>query len=386
MMIRSAGCAVILVVVLSSLTLASQPPQLGFARLCTSSWQVLPQRHVILPGETIYVEAKCSGGSKTSPDVIVVPVRTSVTNPGGKAVTLTETGSYTKIYRGTTTFEGLAPAADDDSITEYASIDRVVNPPDSNNHDTNQFQVDMGSGAREFRGRAEDLGNGLADSPCISVASVSFMEAAGVEYIRPVLGKRRNQIQNQADFFYISGHGAHAAGTLTHVYTDVAGDNETTVSASDVSTHWGTDLRQVIVAGCSVLDVDDLNCNYEGDAHGASPGRAWATTGPRFLMGYNYAAPLDNNLGDPDYTSKIVHAWYEYYSTGQEGTIHAWLRANSDYAECGSPAEIDGPKGRTLNSCGIDANPEASVYWYWDYYDESSGNKSLPAMLTAYPF
>ncbi len=87
---------------------------------------------------------------------------------------------------------------------------------------------------------------------------------------------------NQADYFYFSGHGSHATGVLQGGF-----------SATDVIGYWDKDLECVIISGCSVLDINDYNNNYDGEAHTRSPGKEWEGTGPAVLLGYNYYAPTD---------------------------------------------------------------------------------------------
>jgi len=79
---------------------------------------------------------------------------------------------------------------------------------------------------------------------------------------------------------------------------------------------------------CSVLDINDYNDNFTGSDHSDSPGKRWATTGPRLLLGYNLTAPSDR-LGGIDILNDLMY-WLsnpvgkDIYLTRAE----AWMRSN----------------------------------------------------------
>ena len=161
-------------------------------------------------------------------------------------------------------------------------------------------------------------GGSLINAPPASASSKSFFQAAGRELAVIRVCETNSpirQLENQADYFYFSGHGLHSGGMLA---------NETSVlfGYTDVTNHWDKDLDCVIFAACSVLDIGDYNHNFTGSGVSASPGIGWATTGPRYLLGYNYAAPGDKS-GVP---AEIVSYWVSHHQS--DGIINAWMDAN----------------------------------------------------------
>lgn len=91
---------------------------------------------------------------------------------------------------------------------------------------------------------------------------------------------------------------------------------------SVVGSYWD-DIDLFIIAGCSVLDVNDYNNNFSGADHTASPGEQWETTGPSVFLGYNAAAPQDNQNSDT-----IIASWAS--NRGTSGDIEAWKDANNN--------------------------------------------------------
>lgn len=95
------------------------------------------------------------------------------------------------------------------------------------------------------------------------------------------------------------------------------------VNTAALSTMWNRDLDVVVLAGCSVLDVNDCNGNYPDPVeHGTSPGRKWEAVGPSVMLGYNYYAPSDKSGGP----TRIISNWIE--TRKAMGDIDAWMNAN----------------------------------------------------------
>jgi hypothetical protein len=154
----------------------------------------------------------------------------------------------------------------------------------------------------------------------------------------------RGMIQHQADDLYLSGHGLHKTATFNNV--------------SPEQLDW-SHKNVVIIAGCSVLDIDNLNGNtFQGEPPYSNPGRRWANLDVSFLLGYNYYAPTDERNGDPYYTAQIVSNYIGRINIG-EPPIWAWGHANADMN-----APIIQYENSPWNSCGIDT--ENRKYWYWD--------------------
>ena len=99
--------------------------------------------------------------------------------------------------------------------------------------------------------------------------------------------------RNTCDTLYISAHGTHSTGKLSN-----------TISASDVD--WAN-VDIVTIAGCSILDIGDLNGNFPTESPPSNPGLQWAQTGPSILLGYNYYAPADDKDGFPYFTVKYCN-------------------------------------------------------------------------------
>ena len=192
--------------------------------------------------------------------------------------------------------------------------------------------------------------NTLESTPPNSVPSESFFKAAGCEIVCADYGgttSRKLQVMNQADYFYYSGHGSHATGTLQGGFTP-----------SLVSGKWNGDLDVVVLAGCAVLDVGNYRLNSTGwfyrlkhrNWFGDRPGERWESAGAKFLLGYALKAPLDNDGG-----ASIASSFVANVKAGQDVLI-AWRNAN------------DRAKGR--NACAIDCSTSPHVFWYWN---ETSG-------------
>ena len=231
--------------------------------------------------------------------------------------------------------EGSLPAGDD-SISEKAWMDVSVDVASGEPllSDSQAFDTLIS----EPRGTSF-TGASLSDPSAASPLDKSFFQAAGRELAVLRVCETNSpirQLENQADYFYFSGHGLHSGGMLA---------NETSVLFGyfDVTNHWNKDLDCVILAACSVLDIGDYNQNFADQGSLSSPGIAWATTGPRYLLGYNYAAPGDKS-GTP---SEIVSYWVSHHLS--DGIINAWMDANR--------------QKRAWNACAIDT--QLRKYYYF---------------------
>ena len=123
---------------------------------------------------------------------------------------------------------------------------------------------------------------------------------------------------NQADYFYFSGHGEHYGNVIHN------GDGNNGIGPSTVKDYWGRDLDCVIIAGCSVLDINDYNNHFPGASHTLSPGKVWERTGPQRFLGYAAQAPGDAG-GAP---TRIINSWVS--NRGTLGDVNAWMKANAD--------------------------------------------------------
>ena len=191
------------------------------------------------------------------------------------------------------------------------------------------------------RGKATlDAAKTLDSTPPNSRPSDSFFKAAGCEIVTAEFGgatSSRRQIMNQADYFYFSGHGEHYNNVVHN------GDGNGGIGPSAVKGYWGRDLDCVIIAGCSVLDINDYNGIFPGESHTLSPGKAWEQTGPKHLLGYAAQAPGDAG-GAP---TRIIQSWIA--KRAALGDVEAWMQANKE--------------SHAWNACAIEKG-ERYVYFY----------------------
>ncbi len=226
--------------------------------------------------------------------------------------------SYSEIRisktRGELKLLGLVPSKDEDGVDEMAWMDMAATSVQTL-ADSEAFAT-LGY---EDRGTASTLdpSRTLDSVPPNAIPSESYFKAAGREIVTASYGGTtsvRRQIMNQADVFYYSGHGDHATGGIQGGFTPAM--------ARDM---WNRDLDCVIIAACSVFDINDYNGKHKGPAHGVSPGKEWEKARPAILLGYNYIAPGDRG-GNP---VKIVRSWLA--NRGTEGDVNAWMNANCEH-------------------------------------------------------
>ena len=247
------------------------------------SWRELDASRVILDDEPLRVKVSITPQIESFADCKrflgrSLTVKTAGTCPEGASVAFSEADEFltadgsSEIHMVRTRAQlaacGLLPARDEDGVDEMAWIDIA----ETDVQDLSDSEAFSRLGYR-FRGKAtSEKGKTLDSEPPNSPQSESFFKAAGCEIITVAYGgttSRRRQIMNQCDVFYISGHGSHSANRIQGLFTpDMAG------------AYWGRDLDCLILAGCSLLDVNDYNGHYSGAEHSLSPGKAWAQTGP----------------------------------------------------------------------------------------------------------
>ena len=298
-----------------------------------SSWAELDVGRVVLDDESLRIKievaprveslAQCRQMFGDS-----VTVKTAGTCPGGVAVELPDdaalvSSSDRSEIRFAKTFAqlkdlGLLPADDDDGVVEMASVDIVEDAGLQNLSDSEAF-AGLGYASRGMA--TQDAAKTLDSTPPNSRPSDSFFKAAGREIVTAEFGgatSSRRQIMNQADYFYFSGHGEHYNNVVHN------GDVNGGIGPSAVKGYWGRDLDCVIIAGCSVLDINDYNGIFPGESHTLSPGKAWEQTGPKHLLGYAAQAPGDAG-GAP---TRIIQSWIA--KRAALGDVEAWMRANKE--------------------------------------------------------
>lgn len=330
-----------------------------------SSWIELEAGRVVLDDENLRIKveiapqisslAKCRQAFGCS-----LTVKTSGTCPAGASVPIPDDAAIVNLsgkseIRITKTRQqlislGLLPSKNDDGVNEMAWLD-MANLSGSSGQNLSDSLAFATLGYAD-RGRAcNDSTQTLESNPPNSIPSESYFKAAGRETISVSYDSQnseKKQIMNQSDWFYFSGHGNHATGTIQGGFTP-----------SMASQYWNRDLDCAIIAGCAVLDVRNYRFNSLGllyrwkhkDWKGAYPGEIWEGTGVKYLLGYALKAPLDTDGG-----SAIASAFVANIKSGK-AIITSWRDAN------------DTAKGR--NACVIDCSKTPRQFWFWD---ESSGS------------
>ncbi len=313
-----------------------------------SSWTELEESRVVLDDEELRIKieiapqvkslAQCRqafGDSLTVKTAGTCPTGASV--PIGDDASLVNSSDKSEIriskIRQQLISLGLLPSRNDDEVNEMAWYDIGDDnlSSASNLADSRAF---AGLGY-QFRGQIlKPIMGDLDSNPPVSMNSESFYKSAGCEIITAHIGgvdSKRRQIMNQADYFYYSGHGRHSDGSLMGL------TNGPRLTPSLVSSYWNRDLKCVVFAGCSVLDINDYNGKYAGTTeHTSSPGKLWSNIeGPMSFLGYANKAPLDTQGAD-----RIATAWVA--NRGSMGDVDAWMNAN------------DNRNGR--NACAIDSS------------------------------
>ncbi len=275
--------------------------------------------------------------------------------PGGMQIRITL--SEAELVRN-----GLVSPNPADGRDEYTTID-MVGGGGSNQNDSQAFDDVSRVRGGVQRGKARTTNGGtdgnIAAVPPEGSVNLSFMQAAGAEIVRvdrDGLSSEKRMFQNQADALYYSGHGNHSSASVA-----LAGGAQ--FGPLDATGNWNQELERVFFAGCAVLDIK----NYNGNSFGfwgnpaASPGEKWLTVGPRLLFGYNYIAPLDDNVGQPNFTAGIVA---RYFGNRGAGLSEAWSwgKANQD-AAAGNPHTV--VAGRSMSACAIDLTVAQTAYWYF---------------------
>jgi len=230
-----------------------------------------------------------------------------------------------------------------DQKSKFSSGDWIKDPVESNYNDGDTFDQDMKNDGGLRCGFARTWG-GIASTPPAQVFNDDFIRSGGALFLQAKAGSEKSpyrSIQDQADYFYYSGHGNHRMGIIS------GGGGAYSFTPEHAQSYWNKNLDMVIFAGCSVFDIKDYGNRWsDPDEHAASPGEKWIRAGPVRFLGYNGTAPLDIQSGDPDTTKRIIHDWF----TGGK-TVDAWMKANLN------------SHGR--NACAIDTGVTPWEYHYF---------------------
>jgi len=197
----------------------------------------------------------------------------------------------------------------------------------------------------------EDFSN-----PVLPITKEAFV-AAGVEYLKIEAGNIKKIIpfKNQANMLYYSGHGSSSDGSLV---ANVA------FNPIDIQNNEWANLRVIIIAGCSVLSLDN-QLQTPGGGYPKDPGIKWVDLGKRsnlkYFLGYRKTAPRDNqptgNTTVP--ASKIIcNNFFKKLQDTTTGLRMAWC---SDWM--GANRNKNG-----WNACAIEVgidNNSTNKYHYW---------------------
>lgn len=188
---------------------------------------------------------------------------------------------------------------------------------------------------------------GSATDENLKMGGTAYVEVQGPA-AKGVPQSTKGLVQEQADWFYYSGHGLH--------------DPETIGAGSPASAmDWHKGMNTVFIAGCSILDINNYNKRKHEDTGVKptnSPGLTWSLTGPKHFLGYNWTAPVDNQDGDAFTTSKIIAECLSYIKGGMTPE-DSWMLANLH------AKNVNG-KATSTNACAI-SNLSGSgnrVYYY----------------------
>lgn len=313
--------------------------------ICDSSWNPLPWDTILKVGDTLYIQASKAEGNPNIQEEIVVTIKSNITKPEGTQVTLTETTPTSDLYQGSTVITSSLVAKGEDGVEEFSDAD-VTDP-----YDSDTFGIKMNLLEKKDLGEARKEGD---EEKMVPPVNIAFMRAAGMERLTAIYGDSSDTafVRNQADWFYYSGHGSHTSGKVQ------MGDRSMAFGPSEAMGQWNEDLDTVMFAACAILDVNDYNGNYNDDwwpwpepgpREKIFPGERWANVGPKYLLGYNYIAPLG-----PVIDTLIIKRWSDYLPAME--ITQAWLEANKVTAE----ELADEKRAKGEHACAIDEQG----YWY----------------------
>ncbi|MFA5509142.1 MAG: hypothetical protein WC423_27210, partial [Vulcanimicrobiota bacterium] len=211
-----------------------------------------------------------------------------------------------------------------------------------------------------------------ASDPQDSVSSfVPNARSGGFEVltaqVKGTAGKAKLRVKNPADVLYYSGHGLHGTSALAYFSTKPMGENVSgelipqflnPLEEKKLRTADWEKVSVAIIAGCSVLDINDYSHEFDNDwlrrsPDGIEPGIEWDRVigqGSANLFGYRHFAPL----GPFTDTSIIIEFGRQIKDQPKNLWPRKWLDANLKHTENDS-------------ACALD---EFDRYWFVDYGKE----------------
>jgi len=190
-------------------------------------------------------------------------------------------------------------------------------------------------------------------------------KSCGYEILTASQGKTRAKLRatHKAKQLYFSGHGLHASASLEFP------EEPSNFAPADLTSEW-KDLEIAIIAGCSVLDINDYTHEFDGgprEAVGFEPGVRWHDViggGNAILLGYRHWAPLG-----PVTDAQIMQEFTQLTSARPSSEAILWLKANINKNDNDSAVAIDGE----------------DRYWFVDYDKVSARLRSADGSFRPFP-
>ncbi|MFH1962242.1 MAG: PEGA domain-containing protein [bacterium] len=300
----------------------------------------------------MYVQANGTGGDPAVKNTKTVNLSSSVTNPTGIEIQLTETSPNSGVYRRSFQIDqALVNTSKREGYNEVA----VVETEDEGvgKGFLNKFPSNV------IKSRA--CGSGI-QSLHIPPCSIDFIKAGGYETIKISTEDKSTTcfVKNQADLLLYIGHGTSADTDNAMNEGLIKMEKGENCFPNDIGDNWEEDLDCVILFACSVLDIRDGNGDHRNgmikkkSRYAYGPGAEWAKIkGPRYLLGFNGLAPkVIENDGD-----KVIYDWQKLWwhkKDNDKQEIEAWEMATYE--------RFDKNPKQFYNACLIDTK---NGYYYW---------------------
>jgi hypothetical protein len=296
---------------------------------------------LVMSDDDVTVEAQGTGDNP--PSHVWARVEALQSGRGtGIRLEFSHTSNGTHIYRAT---HAASELVNRPSVLTVAAV--VYEEEDFDYQVVETFMEDLGVPETRRMGIVWGDGDQAQNRP---PANIDYFRAAGYETAQvsmiyyPSVTPDEFFIQNQADVMLYLGHGDH-----NNNYLYLHGDKEG--RPAEVGTAWDKGLQTVIIFGCSVLDINDMNGWWDNTV---SPGKEWVNQilGPQTWLGFQDYAPV---VGDPDQEGETGLYALASERTGGESWISAWRKAT------GNNTSITSHK--FVGAVAIDR--QVCEYYYW---------------------
>lgn len=201
--------------------------------------------------------------------------------------------------------------------------------------------------------------------------SNAFFRAGGVEILKVEYPAGKtwniNYIQNQADWFYFSGHSWF--DEKRKQYTYYLPDQPLYVSQIEKEKPWGRDLKRLIQDTCHLLDINDINggLQKEKGRYGfINPGKHLFNSGVKeFILGYNFWG-ISTNYRVKNFTAEILKKYFNLYNNDKRIAYQPsyWIKSNIDCEDEFGGDRVADEDEHPFNACGIDIPNGIYSYYY----------------------